>query len=123
MESQDAEFAWKRIGHVDRPNRRIWEEMSAVWKARIEWIDEESLEPDDAIATNGMQNPTIESKENGRSLLSLGRAPKARRKKQTEKLVVGWGDTAWVISVSPGGAGTGKDVGERLAGGADITHM
>lgn len=124
LESADAEFAWKRIGHIDRPNRRAWEEMASVWKARAQWVDNDYLEADldDPTPSNGVQL-SVQPHENGKSLLSFGRTSKVNKKRNREKLVVGWGDTAWVIAVHPGGAGTGKEVGERSAGYADIIHM
>ncbi|GAM89313.1 hypothetical protein ANO11243_073500 [Dothideomycetidae sp. 11243] len=109
LDSADLGFAWKRIAHVDRPGRDIWQEMAAVWKGRMEWIGDKGLEQDDgpAKSTNGPdQTP------------SKGTAHKRR----PEKLVVGWGDTAWVLHVHVGGHGVGKHAGERSAGRADIVH-
>lgn len=112
LESVDADSAWKRIAHVDRPNRKGWEDMAGVWKGRAEWISDRNLESDeeDTVLSNG--NSADTPKEGS---LHSKRGP-------PEKLVVGWGDTAWVLHVHPGGAGVGKHVGERSVGSADIVH-
>lgn len=106
LDSADLGFAWKRIAHVDRPGRPIWEEMAAVWKGRMEWVNEKHLEHDDEQVkpSNGSTHtPT-------------------KNKRRPEKLVVGWGDTAWILHVHVGGTGVGKHAGERMAGSADIVH-
>lgn len=111
LESADAESAWKRIGHIDRPNQNSWDDMASVWKPRMQWIDERALEPDDDLpaAPNGLHadqlaQPSLPNK----------------KKRRPEKLVVGWGDTAWVINVHSGT--TGRTAGERSAGSADIAN-
>ncbi|OCL14860.1 hypothetical protein AOQ84DRAFT_308186, partial [Glonium stellatum] len=126
LENADLESAWKRIGFIDRPNRRAWEEMASVWKARAEWVDDTCLESDDdsMMSSNGSSRHTAESKED--PTLPHKRLEKHRNgktKKRIEKLVVGWGDAAWVIHVNPGGAGIGRDVGERSVGSVDIKHF
>ncbi|TKA47811.1 hypothetical protein B0A49_13388, partial [Cryomyces minteri] len=124
LDSADSDSAWKRIGHVDRPNRRGWEEMAGVWKGRAEWIDEKSLEADEeeVPVRNGslQENGTPGSVRGGKAAV---RGSLPVKKKRVEKLVVGWGDAAWVLHVHPGGAGVGKDVGERSVGSADIVHI
>ncbi|KAJ5104095.1 hypothetical protein N7532_004624 [Penicillium argentinense] len=78
LETSESEFAWKRISHIDRPNRPGWEEMAGVWKARAEWIDqsalydEDNLEPD--LTTTSQKPSSVRISEN------------------IEKLVVGWGE-------------------------------
>jgi vacuolar protein sorting-associated protein 41 len=124
LESTDSGFAWKRIAHVDRPNRRGWEEMASVWKARAEWIDESQVEPDDAesIQLNGShQDSSSEKPEVSKG--SFKSSQKNLKPRSPEKLIVGWGDTAWVLHVYPGGPGVGKNVGERSIGRADIVHQ
>ena len=112
LDSADSEFAWKRISHVDRPNRPGWEEMASVWKARVEWIDEGSLSTEDqpgapSTHNNGdRESPKCNKNENG-----------------VEKLVVGWGGTIWIIEVFPGGTGTGKEIGERKNASAQVATM
>jgi hypothetical protein len=120
LESADADYAWKRIAHIDRPNRARWEEMAGVWKARVEWIDDKNLETDedDISQSNGTQSTSAASENLQPS--KNGRITKRRR---VEKLVVGWGDSAWVLHVSPESAGKGKDVGERIGGSATILYQ
>ncbi|KAF9891111.1 Vacuolar protein sorting-associated protein 41 [Aspergillus nanangensis] len=78
LDSSDSELSWKRISHIDRPNRPGWEEMAGVWKARAEWVDQ------DALRNEG-----------------LTQAQSAVTDEKVEKLVVGWGETVWVIDVYP----------------------
>jgi len=114
LDSADAESAWKRIAHIDRPNEAAWEEMASVWKARVEWIDERSLETDDDDNTRGTSassSATTKLKQQGKG------------SKKIEKLMVGWGGTIWIINVHPGGMGTGRHVGERSIGKAEIIKM
>jgi len=108
LESVDASHAWKRIAHIDRPTRRNWEDMANVWKPRVDWVNDKYLETDDDLI----------STSNGDSATTAA----ASAKRKPEKLVVGWGDTAWILHVHSGGAGIGKHVGERSVGSADIVH-
>ena len=124
LDNADSDSAWKRIGFIEKPNRRIWEEMSGVWKARLEWVDDQQLESDDdTILTLNSSSAT------GKSDVTLphhrpGKHSKPNKKnKKLEKLVIGWGDAAWIVHVSPGGPGVGRDVGERSAGNAEIIHL
>ncbi|OJD11872.1 hypothetical protein AJ78_07441 [Emergomyces pasteurianus Ep9510] len=112
LESADSEFAWKRMSHIDRPNRPMWEEMASVWKPRAEWVDENAMDFDDS--PGGLQPQTHSSTANA----SNGRNPSS-----VEKLVVGWGGTVWIINVFPGGSGTGKDVGERKIGSVEVATI
>ncbi|KAF2868986.1 vacuolar assembly protein-like protein [Massariosphaeria phaeospora] len=126
LDSADSESAWKRIGFIDKPNRRVWEDMAGVWKARLEWVDDKYLESDDdaIISMNGHHTA-----EKANSTLPHQRSdkppkpPKLPKKLKVEKLVIGWGDAAWVVHVNLGGAGVGKDVGERSVGSAEIVHF
>lgn len=119
LDSADAHLAWTRVGFVERPNRRIWEEMAALWKARLEWVDHHSLESDedDTLSANGGQKPdsTLPHQR-------LAPTPHGPRRKLVEKLVIGWGDTAWIVRVYPGGTGTGKSVGDKSVGRAEIVY-
>lgn len=115
LDSADAESAWKRIGHVDRPLDDGWEEMAGVWKGRVEWIDEKSLETDEddkAREASATSQATAKLKQQS-----------SKSKKKIEKLLIGWGGTIWIINVHPGGIGSGKNVGERSAGSAEIIKM
>lgn len=103
LDSSDSELAWKRISHIDRPNRPGWEEMASVWKARAEWVDESSLESDsDSISHHGDSTPSEVS--------TVG--------EKVEKLVVGWGGTIWVINVYPD-----RSTGGRKTGSAEVATM
>ncbi|KAJ4290959.1 Vacuolar protein sorting-associated protein 41 [Kalmusia sp. IMI 367209] len=124
LDGADTDAAWKRIGFIEKPNRRVWEEMSGVWKARLEWVDDRQLESDDdSIIKMNSSNAT------GKSDATLphhrpGKHSKAtKNSRKVEKLIIGWGDAAWIVHVNPGGAGVGKDVGERSVGSAEIIHF
>ncbi|KAK2772776.1 Vacuolar protein sorting-associated protein 41 [Emmonsiellopsis sp. PD_33] len=106
LDSPDSEFAWKRMSHIDRPNRPGWEEMASVWKARAEWVNESSMDVEDEQTDDS----AVEQKEN-------------RTQNQVEKLVVGWGGTVWIINVFPGGPGSGRDVGERKIGSVEVATI
>lgn len=96
-----SEFAWKRMGHVDRPRGPEWDEMASVWKARAEWVGDEV----ESVATDSStpsQTPTS-------------------KKQQVEKLVVGWGGTVWIINVFP--SGRGKDARAKAIGSAEVVTM
>jgi hypothetical protein len=115
LESADAEFAWRRIGHVDRPQEDGWEEMASVWKGRVEWIDEKALEADEDGKAREVAAPSL-------ATASL-RQQASKDSRRIEKLLVGWGGTIWIINVHPGDVGVGKNVGERTAGRAEIIKM
>lgn len=115
LESADAEDAWKRIGHVDRPQTDEWETMASVWKGRAEWIDEQSVEAEDADK-EGHEVTASPAAERLKLQQEKG-------KKHVERLLVGWGSTIWIIHVHPGGVGVGKHAGERSAGRAEIVKM
>ena len=97
-----SESAWKSIGFVAKPNRRNWQDMAGVWKAHLEWIDEQSLESlDREGAANVPVEPTT-APSGAASLAGKTRTLKEVSKgppKQKEKLLAGWGDTAWIIEV------------------------
>jgi vacuolar protein sorting-associated protein 41 len=91
LDSGEAGLEWKRIGHIDRPTRSNWEEMSGVWKARAEWINRDNLETDDdaAEAIPGSANGMAAKVERADSESNV-----------QEEVLVGWGDTIWLIRVS-----------------------
>lgn len=99
LDSSDPELAWKRISHIDRPNRPGWEEMASVWKARAEWIDEGLLEDED--------EPTP-----SQSVIAS---------EAVEKLVVGWGGTVWIVSVYPDRPN--PRAGDHKIGTAEVVTM
>lgn len=114
LESVDAESAWKRIGHIDRPQTEEWDTMASVWKGRAEWIDEQNVDSDE------VSNPPEQGVS---SAVDKLREQQASAEKAIEKLLVGWGSTIWIIHVHPGGVGIGKNVGERTVGRVDIVKM
>ncbi|EEQ84361.2 vacuolar assembly protein [Blastomyces dermatitidis ER-3] len=112
LENADSEFAWKRMSHIDRPNRPGWEEMASVWKPRAEWVDENSVDVDDDPGKLQSQKQS-----------PAANASNCRSRSSVEKLVVGWGGTVWIINVFPGGSSTGKDVGERKIGSVGVATI
>lgn len=110
LESADAEDAWKRIGHIDRPQTDEWEEMAGVWKGRAEWIDEQSVETDEE---GNAPEPVSAS-------VPAAAKKATKHEKKVERLLVGWGGTIWIIHVHPGGVGVGRNAGEKSIGKAEI---
>ncbi|KAI2732590.1 hypothetical protein CBS147332_1729 [Penicillium roqueforti] len=108
LDSSETEFAWKRISHIDRPNRPGWDEMANVWKARAEWIDQSALDIRDHLDPNDCPaSPEVQS---------------TVPTEKVEKLVVGWGGTVWVIDVYPERASkTSK--GEKLGSAEVVTIL
>jgi hypothetical protein len=104
---------WTRISHVDRPARPGWEEMAGVWKARVEWIDRDSLETEDDTTLQHVLFATANREAEGDS------AP-IKKEDVAEEVVIGWGDNVWILKVYPSGIGIGKEAGERKAGRAEI---
>jgi len=117
LESNESEFAWKRLSHTDHPNRPGWDEMAGIWKAHVEWIDEAGLESDDGYST------TDDSAEKSQDPPDVHRLKATSKSRRIEKLVVGWSGTIWIINVHPGGAGVGNEVGERKIGRAEVVTM
>ncbi|KAI7166549.1 hypothetical protein KC352_g25791, partial [Hortaea werneckii] len=93
--SEEQDDAWRRIAHAPKPNLKAWRDMAGVWKARAEWVEDKNLESDD-LAGRGSETVT-NGPSNGN-----GTADTPKRKKKVEKLVVGWGDFAWILHVSAG---------------------
>ena len=115
LDAADSEAAWKRFGHVDRPQDNGWEEMASVWKGRAEWLDEKTLESDEddnAREAASSTPATAKLKEQA-----------TKGSKRIEKLLIGWGGTVWIINVHPSSVGTGRHVGERSVGRAEIIKM
>ncbi|KAM0717041.1 hypothetical protein Q7P37_006893 [Cladosporium fusiforme] len=113
LDSESSEDAWKRIAHASKPNRKSWEDMAGVWKARAEWIDDRLLESDDLRSATEAEK-SLNGGINGTA---------KKRKDKFEKLVVGWGDTTWIMHVHEGGkVQSGKNAGQRQVGSADIIH-
>ena len=120
--TDEAENAWKRINHIDYPNREVWEEMAGVWKPQAKWIDETGLESDDPYTTqisNGVEKPWPQTSDSsGQPLPKPG-----MRRKKAEKLIVGWGDTIWVMNVLPGDFIAGREAGKRKIARVEILSM
>jgi hypothetical protein len=107
LESADAEGAWQRIGHCDRPQTEEWETMASVWKGRLEWIDEQAVETDESRPTaDGHVDPITPTS-----------------KKSIERLLVGWGSTIWIIHVHHGAASVGRNGHEKPFGRAEVAKM
>lgn len=123
LEFGESDFAWKRISHIPHPNLPGWEEMAGVWKAHVEWVDEDGLESDDSYEE---PNGTVEPSQ-GRQFMGIlsGRNPLRpnRKTRRVEKMVVGWSGTIWIVDVHPGGLGVGKEVGEPKAGRVEVVTM
>ena len=113
LESADSHFEWKRMNHIDRPSSTGWEDMATVWKARAEWVDRDNVESED----DRVPDSNLSSEINGDSRAST---KKGSAKDKPEEAIVGWGGTIWLIRVQPGGAGTGKSVGERSIGRVEV---
>ncbi|EGD98323.1 vacuolar assembly protein [Trichophyton tonsurans CBS 112818] len=104
LEQTEAEHAWERFGHTDRPRSQMWDEMAGVWKPRVVWIDEDSLERENASVVQ-VDDASTRSQRLGNH--------------DPEKLLVGWGGTIWIIKVSRGDQSAG--VGKRRIASAEIT--
>ena len=123
LESTESDYAWKRMIHIDRPNRQGWDEMAGVWKARAEWINEEGLEDlaEEAWAANDVDKKGDGSVET-QSIRSNFSFKKTQQTFGREKLITGWGDTIWIIDVQPPGSG-GKNATERKIGRVEVVSM
>ncbi|KAH7155154.1 hypothetical protein B0J13DRAFT_544913 [Dactylonectria estremocensis] len=115
LESADTDDAWKRIGHIDRPQTEEWDTMASVWKGRMEWIDEQAVESDESE-----QGPFDKALSPPAEKL---REQTVSGKKSIERLLVGWGGTIWIIHVHSGGVGVGRHVGEKTIGRAEIVKI
>ena len=116
LESADSGFEWKRMGHIDRPNRPGWEEMAGVWRARAEWIDRDNLESEDGSALDLHKSP----QSNGRA---EGLLKNLSKKNRPEEVLVGWGGTVWILHIHAGSSSVGKDTGEKTVGRVEIATM
>lgn len=100
--NQDASIAWKRFAHIDRPTRESWDDIASIHKGHIEWHGSEDARSDD-VTSAIPRTPTLN----------------AAAQKRYEVLLIGWGDTAWIIHVQPGDSAT-RHGAERAVGRADI---
>lgn len=116
-DNADSDDAWKRVGHIDRPQTEEWDTMASVWKGRAEWIDEKAIEIDEAV----------DSKQGSVSTSSAasrlkGQSPIGPQKPAMERLLVGWGAMIWIIHVHPDGSPT-KNSENKAGGRAEIAKM
>lgn len=114
LDPADAASAWTRIGHIDMPNRRVWQEMAGVWKAKAHWINHRYLE--DSATTVGT---------NGTSRQTHGGSPSGTptRVGAIEHLLVGWGDAVWIIDVNPKATGGAKTGTTKSFGKVNVVHQ
>lgn len=94
LESSESGSEWKRISHIDRPNRPGWEDMAGVWKARAEWINRDNLEVDEIPSSDASATQST----NGTPLKLEGADTESTK---LEEVLVGWGDTTWLIRIYP----------------------
>ena len=123
LDTSETDLAWKGTSHIDRPNLPGWEEMAGLWKARVEWINEDGLESDDEYQDT--TQASHETKEEAASIMSIGVGSirNGTKVKRPEKLVVGWGGTIWIIHVYPRGSYAGKNIGERKKVHVEVVTM
>lgn len=122
LEAGESEFSWKRISHTDHPNTPAWDEMAGVWKAHVEWVDEDGLESDDQYAEPNGKAET--SQIPAGEILSIRNPLRAApRHRRVEKMVVGWSGTVWVMNVYPRGLGLAKEIADRKAGRVEVVNM
>ncbi|KAI1361857.1 hypothetical protein F5Y08DRAFT_313593 [Xylaria arbuscula] len=117
LENADAEDAWKRIGHIDRPQTDEWEEMAGFWEGRAEWIDDQAIGSGDDEAKESSLPATLSP-----AATRLAHHAKSHDK-TVERLIVGWGGTIWIIHVHPGSGGSVKNDTKRSAGRAEIAKI
>ena len=124
LENGESDFAWAKPSHIDRPKRSSWQDMAGVWRARAEWIDEDGLEADDEedeiSPSASKQN---DEKADTQSIRSNVSSQMHRVNRRREKLIVGWGDTIWVILVHPGARSAGREGTVRKMGKVEVVTM
>ncbi|KAI0206816.1 hypothetical protein F4808DRAFT_405443 [Astrocystis sublimbata] len=117
LDSADAEDAWKRIGHIDRPQTEEWEEMAGFWEGRAEWIDDQAIGSDDDDVKGGGVAAAMSPAAS--RLASQSKA----HSKSIERLIVGWGGTIWIIHVHPGSGSSNKNGAKKSIGRAEIAKI
>ena len=123
LDASEVDLAWKGTSHIDRPNLPGWEEMAGLWKARVEWINEDGLESDDE--NQDTAHPSLDNKEETASIMSIGVGSirNGTKSKRPEKLLVGWGGTIWILHVHPRGSNAAKIGGERKKVDVEVVTM
>ncbi|KAI1822480.1 hypothetical protein F4861DRAFT_540971 [Xylaria intraflava] len=117
LDSGDTEDAWKRIGHIDRPQTDEWEEMAGFWEGRAEWIDDQAIGSGDGETKD---DATLATLSPAAARLSL---QAKSHDKNIERLIVGWGGTIWIIHVHPGHVNPSKNDAQRSVGRAEIAKI
>ncbi|KAI1744859.1 hypothetical protein F4680DRAFT_443338 [Xylaria scruposa] len=117
LESADAEDAWKRIGHIDRPQTEEWEEMAGFWEGRAEWVDDQAIGSDDDEAKEDSVSAALSPAASRLALQAK------HHDKSIERLIVGWGGTIWIIHVHPGSVNANKNDAQRSVGRAEIAKI
>ena len=122
LQSGEIDMSWKRISHIDRPHHPGWDDMAGVWKARAEWINENGLESEEGEPplTDGTSAKDAETRPN---LADAEVQDPAQRQNSTEKLVIGWGGTIWIVQVHSGSSNAGREASEQKAGRAVVVSM
>lgn len=117
LNSADSDSAWKRIGHIDRPDDQNWGEMASAWKARVEWIDSKSLQTNQMEKSNEI--PEIISASS--SIINSKKKPIAN----AERLLIGWGGTIWIVDIHHEGPfdGTKSNTRNSPSGRPEIVKM
>lgn len=111
----DLAAAWSRIGHIDKPNRRVWHDMAGVWKAKAQWVNTRYL--DNAEDARSTASGAARQSSGGSTTGTPTRAIKL------ERMLVGWGDTVWIIDVEPKGTTSGKVKATKSFGKVNVVHQ
>ncbi|KAJ8128585.1 hypothetical protein O1611_g5049 [Lasiodiplodia mahajangana] len=117
LDSANVEDAWKRIGHIDRPQTEEWEEMAGFWEGRAEWIDDHAIGTSDDEVKEGSVQATLTPAAARLALQAKN------HDKSIERLIVGWGGTIWIIHVHPGSVSAVKDDAQVSVGRAEIAKI
>lgn len=114
-----ASSAWTVICHVDKPNRKEWDEMGSAWKARAHWIDQKHYDAFDDWSVEPHAAP--QKQEASHTPDSPNSTPKKATPK-TEQLLVGWGDAVWIVEIDPKGQHLSKPGASPALGKANLLH-
>ncbi|KAI0404127.1 hypothetical protein F4802DRAFT_569004 [Xylaria palmicola] len=116
LDAASADDAWKRIGHIDRPQTEEWEEMAGFWEGRAEWVDDQAIGSSDDEAKDGVAGTLSPAA----SRLAF---QAKNHDKSIERLIVGWGGTIWIIHVHPGSTSAAKNDAHSSVGRAEIAKI
>lgn len=120
LRPEESDLAWKRIAHIDKPTRDGWQDMAEAWKTSAQWYEDRNLEAEEARSPSYIPS-TFSETASITSTPSQTPQKLAQRSKASsnEHLLVGWGDTVWVISVK---VGKFDKKGIDRAGEAEVLH-